>query len=109
MKSYRRFSPPLVGHVREHRFQCGQIAVDVANNRDAHTLEAPTANGTAAPRRREQPKITANRPNVAIASLNTCGEPARVCWESESNGCANIGVSCAATTPITAPTSCALE
>ena len=48
-----------------------------AVNQYAPVMYAPTANGTAADRRREQPQITAKSPNVATASLKACGEPLR--------------------------------
>jgi len=40
-------------------------------NQYAAVMYAPTANGTALDRRREQPQMTAINPNVATNSLNT--------------------------------------
>jgi hypothetical protein len=41
-----------------------------AVNQYAPVMYAPTANGTTEDRRRTQPQITANNPNVAMNSLN---------------------------------------
>jgi hypothetical protein len=49
-------------------------------------MYAPTAKGTASERRREQPQITANKPNVAMNSLKICAPPARACLEAEKGG-----------------------
>ena len=46
-------------------------------NQYAAVMYAPTANGTAAERRRAQPQITASRPNVATTSARSCEVPAR--------------------------------
>ena len=46
-------------------------------------MYAPTANGTAAERRREQPQMTASSPKVATNSLNICAGPLRTCRDSD--------------------------
>jgi len=48
-----------------------------AVNQYAAVMYAPTANGTAEDRRREHPQMTANRPKVAMNSLNSCAGPLR--------------------------------
>src|SRR5215475_5814826 len=59
-------------------------------NQYAPVMYAPTANGTAADRRREQLQITASKPNVATASLNACGSPWRACCDHAKTGSWNM-------------------
>ena len=47
-------------------------------NQYAAVMYAATANGTTDDGKRTQPQITANKPNVATNSLNTCALPDRV-------------------------------
>src|ERR1700721_3786902 len=76
-----------------------------AVNQYAAVMYAPTANGTALDRSREQPQITAIRPNVATNSLKCCAVPLRVCRETEIIGSWNIR--CAVIAPLIPPNSCA--
>src|SRR5215475_1635750 len=59
-------------------------------NQYAPVMYAPTANGTAADRRREQLQMTASNPNVATASLNACGSPLRACCDHAKSGSWNM-------------------
>ena len=60
------------------------FAKDVeAVNHYAAVMYAPTANGTASDRRREQPQITAISPKVATVSLRICGNPDRT-WRDQA-------------------------
>src|SRR5688572_792355 len=82
------------------------LANDVdAVNQYAATIYAATANGTAAGVRRDPDTITPTSPNVATASLTTCGRPLRTCVDQAMSGASNI--TCASSTPATAPVNCA--
>ena len=53
-------------------------------NQYAAVMYAPTAKGVTSGRRREQPQMTAKRPNVATNSLKSCALPARPrLWRGE--------------------------
>src|SRR5258708_36636191 len=59
-------------------------------NQYAPVMYAPTANGTADERRRAQPQMTANNPNVATNSLNTWAVPERTWREAANIGSPNM-------------------
>ena len=67
-------------------------------------MYAPTANGAAAGREREQTWITSSSPKVAIPSLNAWARPERACVEAARSGSPNIAF--AAATPANAPATC---
>ena len=75
-----------VGRMPENVFETARASVTagLANDVDdvnqyAAVMYAPTANGTAPARSREQPQITAIKPNVAArnASTSWCTSPVR--------------------------------
>ena len=59
-------------------------------NQYAAVMYAPTANGTALARMREQPHITVIKPNVATNSLKTCAGPLLAWCDFENSGNPNI-------------------
>jgi hypothetical protein len=68
-------------------------------------MYAPTANGAAVGRRREQAQITASSPKVATASLANWPAPARTWVEGVNTASPNMR--CATNTPKTPPAICA--
>src|SRR5580658_3771059 len=76
-----------------------------AVNQYAPVMYAPTANGTAAERRRAQPQITASSPNVATNSLKISAPPALAWRDALNSDWPNIR--CAVATPAKAPKICA--
>src|SRR5215510_8881330 len=64
-------------------------------------MYAATTNGTSDGLRREPATMTPTSPNVATASLSTCGSPLRTCVDQVRKGVPNMA--CARSTPATAP------
>jgi hypothetical protein len=67
-------------------------------------MYAPTAKGTALARSREQPHITAIKPNVAMNSLKIWAGPLLACCDIENSGSPNI--KCAIAAPVKPPQIC---
>src|SRR5215470_13072231 len=88
--------------VNERASVTAGLAKDVeAVNQYAPVMYAPTANGTADGRECTTPQMTASRPNVAMNSLKSWGEPERMC--SEASKMSRPNIACAEATPASAP------